>query len=360
MIKYGHGGDVLSAKERIGSQVKRILDFSANINPLGLPEAVAQAVTDCLTDCCHYPDPFCRKLVEGIAKWEGVQPHQVLCGNGAADLIFRLVLACRPQRALVAVPTFSEYEQALRACGCPVEQHLLRRESGFVLEEDFLERLCPGVGMVFLCNPNNPTGQLIPLDLLRKIAQRCREIGAVLVLDECFNDFLDQPDAWTMKPYLAEFPNLVILKAFTKLYAMPGLRLGYCLCAGEELLDGAAACGQPWSVSTPAQAAGLAALDQEDYRCRTARWIAQERPFLRQGLEQLGLAVTGSQANYIFFRAPCQDLPQRLEPLGILVRSCANYPGLDEQDCRVAVRSREENQQLLAALGQVLARSYSE
>lgn len=355
MITYGHGGDILSAKERMGSEIQEVLDFSANINPLGLPPAVAEAVTASLADCCHYPDPFCRKLVSQIAKWEGVDPHWVACGNGAADLIFRLVLACRPQKALVAVPTFSEYAQALEACGCVVEQHLLCREAGFLLQEDILERIQPGVGMVFLCNPNNPTGQLIPLRLLRRIAQRCQESGAVLVLDECFNDFLDEPAAWTMKPWLAEFSNLVILKAFTKLYAMPGLRLGYCLCAQEQLLDRAASCGQPWSVSVPAQAAGLAALEQEDYRQRTAAWIAQERPFLRRGLEERGLVVTGSQANYLFFRAPCPDLPRRLEAFGILVRSCANYPGLDDYDYRVAVRSRRENQRLLDALSQVLA-----
>ena len=202
-------------------------------------------------------------------------PEQVLCGGGAAELIFRLAYALRPRRALVTAPAFSEYEEALTAAGCAVTRHPLRRENRFDVDGGLLDAIAPGVELVFLCTPNNPTGRLVDGALLRAAAEQCRAVGAVLAVDECFLPLSDGAGPG-LAPCLAEYPNLLLLRAFTKSYAMAGLRLGYALSANGGLLERMAAAGPPWSVSTPAQAAGLAALEQ------CPDWPEKARPCWRR------------------------------------------------------------------------------
>ena len=233
-MKLIHGGDVAGYEAEYGAKP---LDFSANINPLGLPQGVRQAVIGALDSADAYPDPLCRKLRQAIARQEGLPMEQILCGNGAADLIFRLVLALRPKKALVTAPTFAEYEQALALVGCQVQRHMLLEKDDFQLMDRFLQQLHPGLDLVFLCNPNNPTGQVIRPALLDEIGERCGKMGIRLVVDECFQSFLDQPDRHTMKGKLEKNPMLFLLRAFTKFYAMAGIRLGYGLCADTQLLE---------------------------------------------------------------------------------------------------------------------------
>lgn len=352
MVKLVHGGDIYSARERIQGT---ILDFSANINPLGLPDSVKSALMERLDDFALYPDPLCRELVQKIAESEQIAPEHILCANGAAELIFRLVQAIRPRCALVIAPTFAEYEQALNGCSCRIEYHLLKEEQDFVLDDSVLEKIHPHTGIVFLCNPNNPTGQLVDQKLLERILVRCSSCGALLVVDECFRDFLEDCDGNSMKGWVEEFPNLLILRAFTKHFAMAGLRLGYCLCANPPLLERMAGLGQPWGVSVPAQIAGVAALSDTDYLRRTRELIAQERGYLKQQLGKLPVRVIGSQANYIFFHAPEDSerensLAAALEQDGILIRSCDNYYGMPKGYYRIAVRSHADNQKLVEAM----------
>lgn len=352
MPSYTHGGDIRTAQIQYGGSV---LDFSANLNPLGMPEEVRRAAEGAVAEAIHYPDPFCRRLAGAIARHDGVAEGQVLCGNGAADLIFRLAAALNPRRALLCAPTFSEYETALRRYGCEIAHHLLLEENGFDLTETILERLNSGLDLVFLCTPNNPTGRLIPPELLRRVAERCAAVGARLVVDECFLPLSDGAGPG-LAPDLAAYPNLLLLRAFTKSYAVPGLRLGYALSADGALLERLADYGQPWSVSTPAQAAGAAALEECPHWPERARTLLQtERPRLAEGLRALGLAVTEGQANYLLFRAAgISDLKDRLLSRGILIRACANYPGLGPDYYRVCVRRDAENRRLLAALKEVL------
>lgn len=342
-----HGGDIYSARMHMQGE---ILDFSANLNPLGLPEGVRRVLAGSADAYAHYPDPLCRELCAAIAAHEGLPQERVLCGNGAADLIFRLCQALHPRRTLTLAPTFAEYEQALRAVGSEVERHYLKEADGFCLTETILERLTPGLDLMFLCNPNNPTGQVTDPGLMEEILLRCEQNGILLAVDECFVDFLDEPGRHTLRARLGQSRNLLILRAFTKIYAMAGLRLGYCLCSDGALLERMAGCGQPWSVSVPAQLAGVQALREHEYLKESAALIRCEREYLRQGLLSLGFHVMGSQANYIFFRSPVLDLRGKLEQKNILIRSCENFSGLDGRYYRIAVRTRRENGLLLAAL----------
>ena len=226
-MQFVHGGDWAGYRAEFGRDP---LDFSANVSPLGLPEGVAKAITAALATADRYPDPFCRALREKLAAHEGVPAEQLLCGNGAADLIFRLVWAKRPRKALVTAPTFAEYAAALETVGCTVERYFLREADDFAVTEAFCGTIDDSVDMVFLCQPNNPTGQLTPPALVARILEKCTACGALLLLDECFLDFLPDHASLTAKPLLGS-GNLLILKAFTKLYGMAGVRLGYALSA---------------------------------------------------------------------------------------------------------------------------------
>lgn len=355
-----HGGDIYTPQ---GTLLEGVLDFSANINPLGLPKSVVRAAGEGAAQAAAYPDTQCRALRLALAQSEGagLQPHNIICGNGAADLIFMLALATKPQRALLLAPGFHEYEQALRTVGCQITHHFLQEAEGFQLQPQRLQQEIEAIApdIVFLCNPNNPTGLAQRREALQPLAELCQQRNILLVLDECFNEFLDEPEAHTLKPLLLKLPRLFILKAFTKLYAMPGLRLGYGLCSDGRLLAQMEASAQPWRVSTPAQLAGLAALQEVDYVAQAKELVRQERQFLQAGLAELGLVTYDSMANYIFFRLPQPfDLAKacRQQQPRVLIRDCSNYVGLEPGFYRVAVRTRLENELLLQALQQALVR----
>ena len=307
-----HGGDVYSARQKMKQEP---LDFSANINPMGMPPGAVRAAADALQQCTQYPDPLCRDLRAALAAYEGIPAEQIVCGNGAADLIFRIVAATHPQRALLLEPTFAEYEQALRSMG------------------------------------QKYTSDGISTALFQEIWKRCEEAGILLVVDECFNEFLEHPEQNTLKGVLKTGANSVILKAFTKSFAMPGLRLGYGLCGNGDLAERIFSCGQPWGVSIPAQAAGVAALQEQGYLERMRRLIQTERRWLSENLARLGLCVFPSEANYILFRTETEiPLRERMEQHSVLIRACGNYRGLGDRYYRIAVRGHGENERLIAAL----------
>ena len=350
-MKLVHGGDWAGFEAWYGQTP---LDFSVNISPLGMPEGVRQAIVGAVTDADRYPDPLCRKLRVKLAEKENVPMEWLLCGSGAADLIFRAVLARRPRRALLPAPTFAEYEAALQTAVCQITYYGLREESDFAFDNSILQVIQPGMDMAFLCQPNNPTGRTIPRPLLLEILARCKEIGALLAVDECFLDFLDDPAAFTLAGALGEYPNLLILRSFTKLYAMAGVRLGYCLSSDPLLLNAMASAGPPWAVSSLAQAAGLVALKETEYVQRTRTLIQTERPWLAAQLEGLGLRVIPGEANFLLFRCD-PPLSTSLGQKGILLRECGNYRSLDTAWCRTAVRSHEDNVLLIQAIREVLA-----
>lgn len=339
-----HGGEVYSHPVEI--------DFSANINPYGTPEAVLNAVQEALPLLSQYPDPYCRKLCTAISEFEHVPQDCILCGNGAADLIFSLCTALKPKKAMVLAPCFSEYETALNAIGCEVVHYMLRQEDQFALTDAFLQTLSHWDGqLLMLCNPNNPTGQILPRPLLDRICDICAEKRIFLFVDECFLDLTEGGESLTLKDRLDE--NLFLLKAFTKSYGMAGLRLGYCLCGNQTLLRAMGAATQAWNVSIPAQAAGIAALQQTAFLARANALIRQQRPIMAQAMEQLGMTVIPSKTNYLLFHSETELRAPLLER-GIQIRSCANYHGLSLGWYRVAVKLPEQNRKLLHTMEEIL------
>lgn len=337
-----HGGDIYGGIA---------LDFSANVSPLGTPRSVTDAIERALPELYRYPDPYCRTLVQTISEYEGVPKNFVLCGNGASELIYAYCGAVRPKRAMELAPTFSEYSLALRRTGCEVVRFALKQEENFDLRKDFLPFLArEKIDALFLCNPNNPTGRLIADDLLEEILRICREKNIALFVDECFLSLSD--GGVDLTPSLSDFPQLFILKAFTKSFGMAGLRLGYGLSADETLLRKMSAAVPPWNVSTLAQAAGVAALGDAEFLEKNRTIIRAERPWLEEKLRKFGFRVCPSQVNYILFRGDV-GLMEQLRARGVEIRDCANFEGLTSGWYRVAVRRHEENEQLIAAIRSV-------
>ena len=349
-MQLTHGGDWAGYKSEYGT---RPLDFSVNVSPLGLPDGVRAAVIEALEGADRYPDPLCRELCAALAEHHGVPASRIVCGNGASDLIWRLCLALRPKKAAVFAPTFAEYALALRAAGCKVTEIPLPA-SDFRMTEDCVGQIPPDCELVFLCNPNNPTGLLTERALLLSLLDRCRENGSVLAVDECFLDFCTDPEAYSLIGALAADPKLVILKAFTKAYAMAGLRLGYALCGDEALASRLQNAGPPWAVSHIAQAAGAAALREYDYVNCVRTLITEERRRMLASFTALGLRVIPGQANYLLFQSDDPALADKLRVRGILIRDCSNFVGLSACWYRTAIRTAEENDALLNALLEVL------
>lgn len=347
-----HGGNIYDENLQEKYRRKELLDFSANINPLGMPEGVRLAVMHALEDAVHYPDPLCRKLKTALAGEYGLEEKHFICGSGGADLIYRLAYALRPRRALLTAPSFAEYEEALKQTG--TECFFYHMQEDLEVDHEILKHMGESLDVMFLCNPNNPTGLLIRPNLLLRILARAAHKKILLVLDECFLDFTGQEER-SLISYIKETPYLFILKSFTKMYAMPGIRLGYGISGNRELLDRMEAAGQCWGVSVLASAAGIAALQEKDYRQQAVRLVREERGWLKKELEAAGCRVWDGQADYLFFRAPgVYDLYERLLPFGILIRRCGNYRGLEADSYRTAVKDHEANVKLAEAVKKVL------
>lgn len=338
--KNPHGGDIYDGEIS--------LDFSANTNPFGTPQGVLEAVSRCLKDVHRYPDPYCRQLVAAISQFEDVPHSYILCGNGAAELIYAYCEALQPQTAAELAPTFSEYALGLARSGCTPKRYVLSEENGFRVDRGILDFLRAEVPQaVFLCNPNNPTGQMIEEVLLKEILAFTREKGIHLFVDECFLDLSEGGES--LKGLLGDNPQLFLLKAFTKSYGMAGIRLGYGLCADSELLGKMAQTVQPWNVSSLAQAAGVAALQEGDFLEKTRTLVFEQRRWLKAQLEALGFRVIDSKTNYLLFKGP-EGLAQALRKQRIAIRSCDNYQGLGTGWYRIAVRLPEENRTLMDAI----------
>ena len=351
MEKLIHGGDIYTKRDIEG---ERLIDFSANINPLKMPQSVRDAIVYNIDSYINYPDPLCRELREAIGKFENADENHIVCGNGAADIIFRIVLGVKPKNALILAPTFAEYEEALKLTDCKINYYDLEERNNFSIGKDILNRISKDLDIMFLCNPNNPTGIPINYKVMLKIANKCKENKVILVVDECFIDFLEEEENISIAKYIKDYQNLIILKAFTKMYAMAGIRLGYMLCSNEEINEKISKVGQPWSVSTVASKCGVAALKEKDFVLKTKKYISKNREYLMKELNSLGFKVFNSKTNYILFKSKDSNIKNKLEKKGILIRSCSNYRNLSEEYFRIAVKSEEDNKILIESIKDIM------
>ena len=358
-----HGGDIYT-----NQNIE--LDFSVNLSPPGPPETVMRALQEMMSTApgrqflSQYPDPQCRELREALAQNRGIPKEWILCGNGASELLMAAVQALRPERAMIPVPTYQGYERALMAVGTEIVRHRLNREDGYALTDRMIADLKKpadqisrtGPSILFLCNPNNPVGNCIEPVLLQQIAEHCRESGIILIVDECYLDLLPDGRSRSMVRELAGNPDLVIINAFTKTYAMPGIRLGYLMTSNGRLMEKIRLQLPEWSVSMIAQRAGIAALGDREYPAGAAEAVRREREYVCRRLRALGAEVFGGEAPFILFNT-AEELYEPLKAQGILIRKCNGMPGFEESEgnfYRVGIRTRVENEHLLARIEKLL------
>lgn len=338
-----HGGDIYR------NQVN--MDFSVNTNPLGIPQSVRDAMQGAITHVGEYPDPENALLTEALASHLLIPKERLCFGNGASELFMAIMHALKPKKILLPVPSFYGYEHAAEAAGCEIVAFLLREENDFALQEDFYSFLTEETDLIFLANPNNPTGQKIDKAYGMKLLKRCLDKNITVVMDECFIEFVGEEHSFMEQ--LETFDNLIIVRAFTKIYAIPGVRLGYLLCANQQMRKQICAQLPEWNLSTFAQAAGVAAIRETAYVKESVDYAKNERLFLENKLRELGIRVFPGDANYILIYTKI-PLFERLLEKKILIRDCANFAGLSKGYYRIAVRTREENEKLWKAIGECI------
>jgi threonine-phosphate decarboxylase len=343
---HGAHGDLVS--RALDVRVGELLDFSQNINPLGAPRSALEAARRALSeDSGRYPDLEYTGLREALAAYLGVGAGMVVPTNGGAEALFLAARAAGADgRALVLEPTFSEYAAAARASGMePVRTVARRPEEGFRWDPTSYRDL-EGVSVVFLCNPNNPTGNSLGRDEVLEMAARVEEAGAVLVVDEAFADFAPGISVTAMVDR-----GLWVARSFTKFFAIPGLRLGCLVCDDAACVQ---ALQPSWPVNAVAVAAGIAAVRDRGFAETSVAEVARLRKDLFGALDALpGLQPFPGAANFLLVRGP-DELPERLARRGVLVRGCGPFYGLGPEYFRVAVRSAEENGRLVVAIGEEL------
>lgn len=357
-----HGGNIFD---------KRIEhDFSVSLSPLGMPDGVKAAIKNNLDKFEGYPDVNQLALRQAIGTHYSITTDLIACGNGAADLIFRIPKAVKKyttrRKALIFGPAFSEYERGLMDAGFEVFY------SFWNLDRLLEEIECGEYGSVFAANPSNPMGLLLDGEEVRAIAETCEASQTFLIMDECFLELTREEKEATLLGIIDRLPHSIVLRSFTKTYAMAGLRLGYAIFGDRDVASSVLEQGQPWSLSGIAETAGIAALNETEYVRRSIDLISVERDYVAGALKNLGLNPSKSKANYLFFSGPV-GLDEALIERGILIRNCGNYKGIGEADeggdflatksrnavgfYRVAIKTRVENDVLLSALVDELSKT---
>lgn len=353
MIKK-HGGNIHKYAREHGISKMEVIDFSANINPLGISKKALEKIEGSFSDILNYPDPDYRELKESISNFENIDPDNIILGNGAIECIFLLGEHIKSEHTLLLAPTFVEYERAFSKYGSSLSFHNLKEEYEFKLNvEEFISNIQDSVDTIVICNPNNPTGCLIDKSELYSILEYCKKKNIILIIDEAFIDFTDNEDENTMKTYISEFDNLIILKSLTKFFAMPGLRLGYLMTSNESVKDDINSNRIPWVINCMASNIAVNSLNDVGYIESTKKNIKAQRKYLTQELtKNNNLNVYPSNANYIFFRCKF-DLLSELTKYNIMIRSCSNYRGLNSEYYRIAVKDEKSNGKLIEAINEI-------
>jgi threonine-phosphate decarboxylase len=344
-----HGSNPQHLFNALGKpEPSELLDFSANINPLGPPERLKAGWSQLFGNLSVYPDPFAAELTAKLAEKEGVGKEYVLAGNGASELISLAARLLAGKKVVIVQPAFSEYEQVCAVNNCETSYFQLE-EGGWELDA---AKLCETAGeadALFLCNPANPTGRYYGGEDIAFLLKECP--GTLIVVDEAFYDFL--PDYEPLVPLLSEYKNLILLRSMTKMFSIPGLRLGYAL-ADPELIRQMARFQYHWSINSAAQQAGLICLEEDSYIKETQKFIEKERSRLFSFYQANGLLVSESKTNFYLLRDPELGDQKRLFSFllekGIVPRHTYNFPGLSGRWLRFAIKGSVDNLKLMEAM----------
>ncbi|WP_053956633.1 threonine-phosphate decarboxylase CobD [Inediibacterium massiliense] len=355
MKRVEHGGNIYEIAQRLGIQEEEIIDFSANINPLGIPKDFKECMILNIDTIQKYPDPKYKDLIKDISEYHKINSNWIVVGNGATEVIFSMIREIKPKNSLILAPTFLEYERALKKARSNVEYYLLKEENNFQIDDDFFNILHDSIDLLILCNPNNPTSQLIAKSKMEKILNICKSRNIHVMIDEAFMEFVENGEKESVISLLKDYDHLYIIKALTKFYALPGLRIGYGLSSNIKILEEIKNNQEPWSINSYAAMAGMV-LKDEYYIQKSKEWIIKERKKLYEELLKIkNLKVYPPSSNYILFKymESNKNLKEALLKRKILIRSCDNYKNLDDSFYRIAIKDEESNLKLLNALKEV-------
>ncbi|NSW91480.1 MAG: threonine-phosphate decarboxylase [Firmicutes bacterium] len=350
-----HGGNIHKASKILNMKINDIIDFSANINPLGIPPALKETLISSIDTLVYYPDPEYHRLRSQLSDYTGVPSGRIIPGNGSLEIIFLLLKVLKPKNILIPAPSFSEYEKAAADFGINIRFFKLKEEESFRLNINRLRKeISVGVECILICNPNNPTSTLVSFEEMKLIIDLASRYKTTIIIDEAFIELTVGGACNSMANLVGKYDNLFIIRAFTKVFAVPGLRLGYGI-GNEELVATMRSKQQPWSVNILAACAGNYLVDAEEYLQRTEAWLIEEKEWLYESMKAIpGLKPFKPDTNFILVKLcgtkNATELEESMAQRGILIRNASNFRFLDEHFFRVAVRDRASNRSLVEAL----------
>lgn len=363
-----HGGNIYKIFRE--KNIDKILDYSSNINPYGLPENLKKKIFEKLFVLERYPDPDYIELREKIAEKNNLNIENIIVGNGATEIIFLFMKILSPKKVLIVSPTFGEYERAIKSSiladdSLEINYFELKEEENFVLNIKNLEtELENNYDLLILCNPNNPTGQFLKLKKLEEILKICEQKNTKLFVDEAFVEFVEDWENESIINSKENKENLFVIRAFTKFFAIPGLRLGYGICFNNNLLKKMLEKKEPWSVNNIADLAGQTILDDENYIQKTKEWIKDQKKYMYENLNKIeGLRVYKTEVNFILLKIEdnllekgldVKNLRKKMLEKGILIRDASNFIYLDKHYFRLAIKDKLNNKKVIETLTSIL------
>ncbi|MHB1348160.1 MAG: threonine-phosphate decarboxylase CobD [Candidatus Humimicrobiaceae bacterium] len=355
-MKKHHGGNLREINDRYGKKPYEVLDFSANINPLGFPPYLKELVFNSFENVSNYPDPESRLLKKKISSILLLSEESIIPGNGSDELMFLALRALSPKKVLIPAPSYIEYEHAAHAAGASCSFIKAKARNGFKISVANINKKLAGTELLLICNPNNPTGFLMEREKVLFLAKELQNLNAFLIIDEAFIDFLENPGDFTLIPFLKKFKNIIILRSLTKFFAVPGLRIGYA-AADPLIIRNMEKLQQTWPLNCFAQIAGKAVLEDKDFIIKSREYILSERLRFYSRLSEIKwLKPFKPTANFILCSIKFHGLQSSelldflIKEHNILIRDCSNFRGLEKNYFRLAVKSSEDNDKLINAL----------
>lgn len=348
-----HGGNIYRLKREGKGE---LLDYSSNINPLGVPEDFKNKVIENFDILEKYPDPDYIELRENIGRYNGINLENIIVGNGATEILFLYMKSLKPKKAFLVAPSFAEYRRALESIDCEIIYHILDEEKNFTLNvEEFINSI-PQCDVVLICNPNNPTGNFISLENIKRINEELKKREIKLFIDEAFIEFIKDWEKLTAANLKDE--NIFIMRALTKFFAVPGLRLGYGISYDLKLLEKSQKYKEPWSINSFADLAGKIMLWDREYIEKSEKWIEEEKEwFYKETLKINNIKSYQTNSNFILIKLLTKtsfEVRDEMIKKGIIIRDASNFVGLNNHFIRLAIKDRENNIKVLKALNEVV------
>lgn len=348
-----HGGNIYRLKREGKGE---LLDYSSNINPLGVPESFKQKVIENFDILEKYPDPDYIELRESIGRYNQLDIENLVVGNGATEILFLYMKTLKPKKAFLVAPSFAEYRRALESIDCEIIYHILKEEDNFKLDVDSFINSLPQCDLVIICNPNNPTGNFIPLEDIKRINEELKKRETKLFIDEAFIEFIKGWEDFTAVNLRDS--NIFIMRALTKFFAVPGLRLGYGISYDKEVMKNLPKYKEPWSINSFADIAGKTMLWDREYIEKSEKWIEEEKVwFYNETLKIEGIKSYRTNTNFILIKLlnnTSNEVREKMIERGIVVRDASNFVGLNSNYIRLAIKDRKNNIKVLQTLSEVI------